>query len=290
MKTSALFSAAAATAVLFWSGCSVEETVTVQNLDLSGPQSYPHIHITNDSTNAPHAAVHLSTRTASPINGTFTNPSTTGSGATLPNSDPGKVRWTLPPVEGGVDLDIPVSRVIALTAGASASDNHWGFNAGIGFRTQEGNAAARLDLGFEWQELAYNVNYTVTTTTSSIFGDNSTSQKFQKSESASHGDFYASLTLNTTAPTGSLNGFFQIGYSHQTLFDYENRTLVFPVFGWSDKEAVNSSSLSLIPGLYFNVSASIRIVAGAKCMWVVGLDSSDPSFRAEPVLLFDFAF
>ena len=106
-------------------------------------------------------------------------------------------------------------------------------------------------MGFQWQSLSYDVKYTLTTTTRSIFGENTDVQELHKCETGSHGDFY-------------------------------------PIFGWSDKVALTSSCLTVTHGIYFDVTRSFRVIAGARCLWMLGPDSSDPSFFVAPVLLFDF--
>jgi hypothetical protein len=289
MKTKTVICAGEMLALLLWCGCSVEETIAIQHIEVNGPQSAPHIHITNDSVKAVRAVIHVSPRPGRDLNATFTNEgsSSSDSRAAAPSSS-GTLHWNLPPVVGGLDLDIPVSSCVSLTGGVSASDNLWGYNAGMGFRNDGESGGLRFDIGFQWQSLSYDVDYTLTTTTSSIFGENTDVQKLHRSETGSHGDFYCSLTVNSKSVPGALNYFLQAGYVHQTLFDIREATFVFPVFGWSDKVALTSSCLTVTPGIYFDITRSFRIVAGARCLWVMGPDSSDPSFFASPVLLFDF--
>ncbi|HTY57737.1 MAG TPA: hypothetical protein VMF59_02930 [Bacteroidota bacterium] len=288
MNTTAVMCACEMLAVLCWCGCSVEETIAIDHIDASGPQSSPPIHITNDSVNAVRAAIHISPRSNHGLSATFTNPGSTTSGSRVIPSTSGTLHWSLPPVVGGVDLDVPLSHSVALTGGVNVSDNLVGYNAGIGFSDNEENATVRLDLGFQWQSLSYDADYTLTTTISSMFGESTDIQKLHKSATGKHGDFYGSLTVNSKRPPGALNFFFQVGYVHQTIFDIREQTIVFPFFGWSDNVALTSSCVTLTPGFSIDISRSFRIVAGARCLLVVDPDSSDPTFSASPVLLFDF--
>jgi hypothetical protein len=288
MKTNAMLYAVPAVTALLWSGCAIEQTVAVQNIDVTGPQSYPRIHITNDSVKTARAVVHLSSNTKTALNGSFTNETTSTTASTAGTPSSGKIHWALPRFEGGFDFDLLLSQSVSLTLGANTSANLWGFNAGLGLHREDADAAVRLDLGFQWQSLSYDIDYVLTTKTTSPFGESEETQNFHKRASASHGDFYGSLTVNTKNQLGSLNFFLQLGYTHQTIFDINTQVLVFPFWGWSNKASLSSSYFVLTPGIYFDLSKSLRIVAGAKCSLDAGFDSSDPSFLVAPVLLFDF--
>ena len=272
--------ALAAAGGLVLGGCTVEQTITVENLNLNGAQSSVPLHVTNDSASALRAVVHFYPGTKTGLTGDINDPPP-------PGSKKGILQWTLPSIEAGIDFDFPLSRSISLALGAGTSDKHWGCNAGFGFRSQNEGTGVRLDVGFEWQSLTYDVNYLQATTTTSIFGTVSDTVAVHRSESASHGDFYAALTVNSVRPVGAVNFFVQFGYAHQTLYDVDSEFMIFPFFGWSDKTTVSCSNLSILPGLYIDLTRTMRIVAGARFLWPLGLSTTDPACVIAPVVLFD---
>jgi len=274
-------------ACLFLWGCSVEETITVQNLNLTGSPSAVPLHVTNDSANALRAVLHLAPATTAALSGSFSDNVAPASGKASTTATPGALRWTLPSVVAGCDLDLPLSHAISLALGANTSGDHWGCNAGFGFHSQNQGAAIRLDVGFQWQSLTYDVNYLKVTTTTSIFGSSADTETVHRSETNSHGDFYAALTVNSARPVGALNLFLQFAYAHQTLYDISSEVIVFPFFGWSDKTTVACSHVSLVPGFYIDFTPGIRVLAGARFLWPLGIDSSQPTVLISPVLLFD---
>jgi len=286
MKMNFAAYALAAAGALLLGGCSVEETITVQNLDLTGAPSSVPLHMTNDSASALRAVVHIAPGTQTGLSATFLDNVSPSDKARYTSSG-GNISWKLPSVEAGCDFDFPVTHAVSLALGANTSGNHWGCNAGLGFHSAGDGAGVRLDLGFQWQSLSYDVDYQRVTTTTSLFGASSDTEMVHKSESDSHGDFYAALTVNSTRPVGALNVFVQIAYAHQTLYDIRSEVLIFPFFGWSDKTAVSCSNLSLIPGLYIDFTRTIRVMAGARLLWPLGFDSSVPTLLVSPVLMFD---
>jgi len=272
---------------LLLGGCSVEQTITVQDLNITGAQSSVPLHVTNDSAKALRAVVHFTPASKTAFSAAFLNaPVTTQGGNTLGGTT-GQMRWTLPSFEAGADFDFPLSRAISLALGANTSGSQWGWNAGLGFHGQSEGAGIRLDVGFQWQSFSYDVDYLLLTTTTLLTHSSTDTQAVHKSESDSHGDFYAALTVNTTRPAGALNLFVQFAYSHQTLYDVDRQVLVFPFFGWSDKTTVSCSNIAVIPGLYFDLSPNVRLLAGARFLWPLGLDRNDPTFFVSPVVMFD---
>ena len=286
MKTRRAIQIAVAGGMLF-GGCSVEQTITVQNLDIAGAQSSVPLHVTNDSASALRAVVHVTPSSKTALSAVFSDNASPGTGTNGYRTTAGQMQWKLPSFEAGADFDFPLTHAVSLALGANTSGSHWGWNAGLGFHGQSGGAGIRLDAGFQWQSLSYDVDYLLMTTTTTPFHTTTDTQQVHRSESDSHGDFYAALTVNSTRPVGALNFFIQFAYAHQTLYDINRTVLVFPFFGWSDKSTVSCSNVSVVPGLYFDLSTTVRLMAGARLMWPLGFDQNEPTFLVAPVLMFD---
>ena len=272
---------------LFLAGCSVEQSITVQNLNIAGAQSSVPLHVTNDSASALRAVIHFSPSSQTSLSAAFYDNVAPAEGQKGYGTTAGQMQWKLPSFEAGADLDFPLSHAVSLALGANTSGNHWGWNAGLGFHGQSGGAGVRLDAGFQWQSLSYDVDYLLMTTTTTLFHTTTDTQVVHKSESDSHGDFYAALTVNSTRPLGAVNFFIQFAYAHQTLYDIDRTVLVFPFFGWSDKTTISCSNFSMVPGLYLDLSPTVRLMAGARFMWPLGFDENEPTVLISPVVMFD---
>ncbi len=277
----------AALAAAFSSGCVVQESITLENVDITGPQSSAPVHITNDSVKSVRAAVHFNRNSSPRLTSSSQMESVARSLSAGGRISSSKVNWVLPEYEGGVDLDLPLSQSVSLSFGASVTDISQGFAAGIGFHGEGLKSAWRWDLGFQWQTVSYDIDYVLTTKTTTLFSESEKSEDRHDNGSQTHANFFTSLTFNTKNPLGAVNFFVQLGFVRQTVFDYEEKTLVFPVFGWSGEESLNSTIIFVTPGIYFDLSKSMRVIGGARFCWDAGLMSDANWPLITPVLIFD---
>jgi hypothetical protein len=282
-------------------GCgTVQETIYLQNVEVQGPVSQPPIHVTTKSTGA--KSVYLTPRLS-------INNKTSVSGSLSPQywgQVPGALRdfrkkglnWKLPRVQLGFDLDCALSDSKALMFGVSQQviDQHslWDGYAGIGFFGREENSAVRLDLGVQFQEISYDAATVLERTTTPSWGGSWTETYFfLDTDKDTHLNLFATVTFNSIHDDWLANPFFQAGFSAQKLTDFSPRNSKeetgFYTYIRTDRRAESSAFwLDAVPGVYFNVGQSNRLLFGVRTAFQAGVENADPSVLFSPVLQFDW--
>jgi hypothetical protein len=275
-------------------GCTVRETVYLQELHSRNAVSQPPIHL-NVGDSAQY--LYLSPRV------TITSPrELTGD---LEGSGPYKtternLRWTIPASSFALDLDWKLSPGLAISAGANYSNEKqkglWGGNLGLGLLFNGEDIAGRLDGGIQLQGISYEAASVVVVETQPWFSS-STDQYvgyFLDVGRSSAINLYVSLTLNTKASQSPVNGYAQIAVGSQNFADFRptHQQIIMPFVDLSYTDArVQSSSTYVMfsPGLYFSLSPTLRLLVGARLAWQLEVAKSSPGMLVIPTMQCDVA-
>jgi hypothetical protein len=210
--------------------------------------------------------------------------------------------WTHPDYSIGLDLNFSGGSV-ALALGAnyasSGGVDFWGWRGGVGFFGQtKSGLGVRLDVGIGWQMVTYDVgSIVVVKETWEPFGQTSVDTAWYRDEGddARFG-YYIALTLNTAGADWIVNGFVQASVARQSLFDFEpSRTVqtvfpmpVVPITVEGGDATTGATLFSLTPGLFTQLTESVRLLAGARVWWEMSgtITSGEPGVY--PFIQIDF--
>jgi hypothetical protein len=282
-------------------GCTFQDVIYLQNVEVQGPASQPPIHVTAKDSGAKsvYLTPHVSVNTRTSLSGSL-SPQYSGR---VPETQPAfqrkGLKWNLPKVQFGFDLDYAFSDSKALMFGISQSvisqRSLWDGYAGIGFFGREENSAVRLDLGVQLQEVAYDAATVLVRTETPLWGKPSTQTCYYvDSDKDTHVNFFATVTFNSIHDDWLANLFFQAGLSTQKLTNYSphNSVTLDPFLNThieSDQRAESSAFwLYAVPGVYLNVGKSNRLLLGLRISDQVGIENANPSVLFSPVLQFDW--
>ncbi|MGE5401982.1 MAG: hypothetical protein ACM3S2_16420, partial [Ignavibacteriales bacterium] len=188
------------------------------------------------------------------------------------------LKWDLPDMYTGLDVDLPISQSASIMSGISYSVKNGtgllGGSLGFGFFSIGENAATRLSLGLNIQEYLYDASTIVVTRTKELFGPEETSILFYHDiDKSSKVNFYMGLTYNTISETMPFNFFVGISYFGQTLLSFNPSTPNQQYYPWGVEKyttdtrgEASTSYLSLYPGVYTYITPSNRILFGACIM------------------------
>lgn len=300
-------------------GCgeTKELTLYLQDVKVRGPVTRLPVHITRDPeqgqiTVTPNFWIASNQHSTgfldghSPVNGSgvFQADTIRRSDNGIYFRDPGNVNtrgfagknfsWVSPAGGAGVDVDLGLSRSWALSLGANyssaAGKGLWGYRAGLGLRQHKGNVGLRLDVGWQWQSLAYE---SVTLASERTLSSSVATIAFYRDVGVSTtGNAYASLTVNGANPAWSVNPFFQLGISSQSLEGYQPTVQQFEpwilppfflipgnqLFIVHDlRQEFKSTKIHATPGVYVQLDENLRLLAGAQLSFeTVITDFSNP--------------
>ena len=316
----------AALALIFLSltGCTtIEQTIYLQKIDITGPMDNPPLNITTERkqgsfTISPRFTINDNKQ----INGKIEKHSYVDNQGiyrvdTLFNNDGSRyykesnlnsqefngnnLKWNLPSYSAAVNMDYAVGNHVALNMGLNYSvqnqDDFLGGNAGIGFFSEKDGSAFRFDAGIMWQSLSYEAWTVVITEEKPLFGSASTTVDFFKDRNKStNWNPYASLTFNTSSKNTPLNFFINLGYFSQTLFDFEPSSpnpeyypLGITVIRNDQRGESTTSFLNLSTGVFINMTEKSRVILGVRLMKETQIDQTSKSLFVLPVLQFDMS-
>lgn len=325
MRRSIRFIALVASAL---AGCAETKEVTLylQDLTISGPATNPPVHITahpgaNELHIVPRIAFgperirngRIDGHTRVNRDGEFQVDTVVRSDSGIVFQDPGNVntydfkgenlRREFPSYSLGLDVDLGLSKAVALSLGAHYTSMHnqglWTYRAGLGLRQHRGSVAWRLDLGWQWEEFLFEAHTIVSERplSSSV----STVTFYRDEGKESYGRLYGSLVLNSVREDWSANVFLQIGLTGQRLSEIQPEILqeqawvVPPYFVVpassnivDDRRGKYAASyLHIAPGLYFTLDEGVRIITGLRfSVETTGTASAGPALIT-PFLQFD---
>jgi len=212
------------------------------------------------------------------------------------------LHWSIPDYFIGLDLDIAISKKVALTGGFSLSGkdktNLYGYRVGLGFFSASGNMGIRFDGGLIWQKYSYNASSVIVREENPDFGSSSSEIIFYKDRGYSTNlNHYLSLTLNTLYDDLPFNFLLNAGYSGQSLVDFEPHNtdddyyhLFDPYYRVEDMRGeAYVSFINLSPGIYVNLNEWSRLVFAVRFFFELDLESSSNSNFIIPMFQFDLS-
>ena len=283
-------------------GCGIiKDEIYLQNVEVAGSLSQLPIHVTDADMQKKtfHVSPHISVSTQKSFITSLERQYSEPIPDSLVDFQHKGLQWNLPSVRFGVDLDYAVSDNATLMGGISTSvGNERQFMSGyggIGLFTPDTGLSARLDLGLQYNEMSYR-SATILERTTTTFGGSSSKQVvyFLDRGKESHINFFASLTINSSNVNQFINYFVQFGVAPQTVTSFTPKEVItqYP-YGVthivSDQRAESSVVwLSAVPGVYFSVGQSRRVVLGVRFLKDVLSESSEPGVLWIPMVQFDW--
>jgi hypothetical protein len=262
-------------------GCgTVTETVYLQGLDAVGNVPSPPLFVTDSMTAG---QLQFSARVAglAATNGLLTGKIPLA-GPRFPDSiyqyPSHNLSWSIPKASGGLDVQVAISRSVALTGGIATGQTNgsslldWSLGLGLIGAQPGQDIAVRLDAGVHGQATHIVAPSVAVIRSEPLFGSPSqTVEYFVDEMEKTNFDLYAALTFNSRVKAWPVSVFLQGGYNRCTLASFEPEHIVFPLFlGMYEYKRVKTdyrvSVWSVAPGLYFRLSEEVRVLAGARCV------------------------
>jgi hypothetical protein len=291
---------------LILSGCAdIQQTIYLQNVEVNGPLNHPPIFI-SDGRNGITISPWLSFSPTKQITGRSNHSKVNASGVYQVDTirDGGQiyygesranyyeytqnnVKWNLPDVKAGVDMDIPISRTISIFGSFNyTSQNLYqivGGSFGFGFYSIKNNDAIRLNIGCTIQQYQYDASTVVVSTIDPVFGNEYTRVDFfHDIDKKGNLNFFGNLTYNTVSAEMPINFFFSLAFFSQTLLNMEPKNLDWVVYPFvftntttDAREEISTSYVSFSPGIYVNITSSMRFVLGVNIVKDLGDFSSE---------------
>jgi hypothetical protein len=289
--------------LLTFFGCTtVKDTLYLREAEVTGPIMPAPIHLT-DSIDTPSFTIspRFSYSTKNSFNGEieqFTWYSSLDSGF-VPSEH--SLTWNVANINAGIDMDLALSKVIALTFGVnySSKSNYsaWGGNFGLGFNTFNPGTAFRFDVGMQIHSMQYDA-YTVVhrTETGPWSGYNEYTFFYHDVGNSTHFDPYFNLTFNTAYRSWPVNIFFNAGYVIQTLFSFEPKTtysynnVFMTEYIQTDLRGSSTAGfINLTPGIFFYLNDFSKILLGTRFYIETQIRDADPQYFIMPMVQVDFS-
>lgn len=307
---------------LFLCGCfTVEQTIYLQDVNVSGPVNQPPLQVTTQNKTAVTISPRISFNNRKYISGNVENHTQVNYEGyyqidTIFNSDGSKsyqisdansrpyegdnLRWDIARVNAGLDMDFQLSGAFALTAGISyASDkerDYFGGTVGFGLYKLTQTGAVRFDAGIIWQNLYYDAATVVVSEVRDIWSDYTrTDVSFFRDRARSRSiNPYFSLTYNSAYAESPVNFLLSLGFFTQTVLSFEPQTYDPAYFFWGNSVVVNdkrgesmASFITLTPGLIFSFGTGAEIVGGVKILHENIIGNSKQSTFISPTIQFN---
>ena len=290
------------TICIILSGCTtVKDTLYLREAEVTGPIMPAPIHLT-DNTDTPSFTIspRFFYNTQKNLYGNIEQYSSYYSldSSFIPSEH--SLMWDITALNAGIDMDLAISKVIALSFGINYSSKSnfsvWGGNFGIGFNTFNPGSAFRFDVGMQIHSMQYDA-YTVVHRVVEDFWGNGESYTFFYRDvgESTHFDPYFNLTFNTAYKSWPVNIFFNAGYVIQTLFSFEPRTTYryYPLTNTQYIKTDNRGSstagfINLTPGIFFYLGESSRILLGTRFYIETQISNADPQYFIMPMMQVDF--
>ena len=279
-------------------GCSVTETVYLQDIEITGPINQPPVHVTRNVepdalTLSPHVSIGATRRINAHVEGhsrvnaagVFQVDTLHNSDGTLSLSEPAgmniyeysgeNLHWDIPSAQVGLDVNLALSRGAAITGGIryASSDNQSSLSGHAGFAllSEKERSGVRFEGGVLFNASSYEVSSLVVTQ-SSILNSSSTYIMFYRDRNERTSvNPYGTFTFNTNNPEWTVNIFFQGSVSWQTLYDFtpSQRSIggPFSEINTHDLRGEHTSAIfGVTPGLYIDAGSSGRFLAGVRVL------------------------
>lgn len=279
-------------------GCTTtNQTLYLQQAEVTGPISQPPIHLT-DSIDTPSVffSPKLSYNTKKTLTGNVSNSGGYYSPDTIIVPLDSSLTWNMSTIYAGLDIDLILSSRFAISLGVNYSSQSsfevWGGNFGIGFFDYNKGSSFRFDLGLNIQSIQYDAYTVVSSVTTGFFGgtDEYIAYFNDVGKSTSFNP-YLNFTYNTSYKTWPVNLFINAGYSIQTLFSFEPRSSYYALGTYTITDLRGKATAGFInftPGIYFFVGESNRVLLGSRFFLETQIDGADPTLFILPMIQFDF--
>ncbi|MDR3610535.1 MAG: hypothetical protein P4L27_08240 [Ignavibacteriaceae bacterium] len=311
---------------LIFGGCAtIHQTIYLQNVEVNGPINNPPVFISDGSTGikiSPWLSFHTNKQLTGQVNhsmvnsnGVFQVDTTYNNGSVAyreSNANNYKynhdnIIWNLPNVKAGVDIDLPVSKAVSFFGSLNYSSQNFyqimGGSFGIGFNSVTRGNAVRFNFGCSLQQYQYDASTVVIQTVDPVFGKEYTEVGFfHDIDKKSNLNFFGNLTYNTVSTDMSINFWFSFAFFSETLLDLTPETpnqayypFDFNVTTTDTRGETSTTFVSFSPGIYINVTPSLRLVVGINILKDIGNFSSDngsftSSLFVMPLAKIDFLF
>lgn len=277
------------TITIYFFGCSIEQTIYFQDIEVKGPINNPPIFVTtNKSMGKTVISPKINFNPNVSLSGQVNAPRVNRDNIFQVDTVDGRLKasnrnvldfkgnnfnWKVPDFTGGLDLDLPIGKKTSLIGSFNFTSydkfDLYGGSFGISFyNVFDANNAIRFSAGLSLQEIAYNAKTIIITDYESLFGSSENDVFFcwdiDKSSSI---NVFVSLTYNTSFPEFPMNIFFNASYFTQTVIDYtENHpNPQYFIFGTNiikNETNYRTGFISLSPGLVYDISDWNRIILG----------------------------
>jgi hypothetical protein len=305
---------------LFCGGCAtVQQTIYLQNVEVNGPINNPPVFI-SDGSNKITISPWLSFNTNNQLTGRANHSMVNGNGVFqvdtayengnivyrqsnannyVYNKD--NVQWNLPDVKAGLNIDLPVSKTVSFFGSLNyASQNLYqimGGSFGIGFNSVTNGNAIRFNFGCSLQQYQYDASTVIISTIDPIFGKEYTEVGFfHDIDKKSNLDFFGNLTYNTVSTDMPVNFWFSFAFFSQTILDFSPGTkndayspFDFNVTTTDTRGETSTTFLSFSPGIYLNITPTMRFVLGVNIVKDLGEFSSDNGSFTSSLLVMPLA-
>jgi hypothetical protein len=286
---------------LILSGCAdIQQTIYLQNAEINGPLNHPPIYI-SDNRNTITVSPWLSFNTKDQITGRSNHSNVNANGiyqvdtirdggqiyygksnANIYTYTENNVKWNIPEVKAGVDMDLPLSKSISIFGSFNYTSKNLyqitGGSFGFGFYSVKNNDAIRFNIGCTVQQYQYDATTVVVSTIDPVFGKEYTRVDFfHDIDKKSNLNFFGNLTYNTVSADLPINFFFSLAFFSQTLLNIEpenpNRDyypLGFTTTSSDTRGEISTAYFSFSPGVYINITPSMRFVLGVNIVKDLG--------------------
>ena len=305
-------------------------TIYLQEIEVSGPLNESPIHL-SDSADTPSITFSpkFSYNTKNTVTGmvsghtlvnedgifeidTIYNPDGTinhyekTTGANRYQFNENNMTWYLPDIVMSLDVDVKITRNFALFGGLNYTSTNnrglWGGNFGLGlYGASKKGFGFRLDMGAHLQSIYYDA-YTVedVVITGPSVSDNYVIF-YHDTDESSHINPFINFTVNSCNPEWLINFFINIGYSGQTIIDFEPeetddnyyddnyfyhdsyREIVY------DRRGTKTIGLfQFTPGLTFYFGENHKLLLGTRFYFLTEFDSASPKSFILPMVQVDF--
>jgi hypothetical protein len=306
-------------------GCTtINQTLYLQNIQVSGPMNNPPLNITTNQkqgsfTISPRFSINDNKQLSGRIEhhsfvdnqGIYRVDTVLNNGTRYYTESNGKnineykgnnLIWNLPSFLAAVNIDYSAGDHIALNLGLNYAvqnqESYVGGNAGIGFFSEKESSAFRFDAGVMWQSLSYVASTVVVTEETSFWGtsSNTTVNFFKDRNKSTNWNPYVSLTFNTSSKAAPVNFFVNLGYFGQTLFSFEPSDpnpeyypLGFSVITSDQRGESTTTFLNLSSGVFINMTETSKIILGVRLLKETQIEESSKSLFILPVIQFDMS-
>jgi hypothetical protein len=211
------------------------------------------------------------------------------------------LHWSIPDYMVGLDLDIALSKKVALSGGFNLSGKDrtslYGYRVGLGFFSASKDIGVRFDGGLMWQKYTYDAASVIVRETGPDFGSSTSEVIFYRDKGKSVNlNHYLSLTINTLYEDLPVNFLINVGYSGQSLVDYEPSNpdeqyyILNPFYRVEDMRGeAYVAFINISPGIYMKLNEWSRLVFATRFFFQVDLESSSNSTFVIPMLQFDLS-